>query len=76
MKKVYKKKIVITGGNGLIGSNFSNKLKQKYKIIKYPYKVQHFKKFDKWIANKDFDYFVHFAALTKKKTWLIKKKLI
>ncbi len=75
MKKVYKKKIVITGGNGLIGSNFSNKLKHKYRIIKYPYKIQHFNKFNKWIVNKDFDYFVHFAALTKKKSLVNKKKI-
>ena len=75
MKKVYKKKIVITGGNGLIGSHFSNKLKHKYRIIKYPYKIQNFKKFDRWIVNKDFDYFVHFAALTKKKSLVNKKKI-
>lgn len=82
MKKVYKKKIVITGASGLLGSYFIKKYKKKFHIIKYPYRIQEFKFFKKWIINKKFDYFIHFAAITrntnenKKKLFLINERSV
>ena len=63
--KKYKKKIVITGGSGLLGKYFYRKYKNVYKIIKYPYRIEKFKRFEKWLTKKKFDYFIHFAAITK-----------
>lgn len=74
MKRVYKKKIVITGSSGLLGSYFVNKYKRKFQIIKYPNRIDNFKKFQKWIMNKKFDYFIHFAAITRN-SGMSKKKL-
>lgn len=74
MKKVYKKKIVITGSKGLLGSYFANKYKRKFQIVKYPNRIENFKKFQKWIMNKKFDYFIHFAAITRNSD-MSKKKL-
>jgi len=68
LKKVSKKKIVITGASGLLGSYFFKKYKHKYKIIKYPFRIENFKKFDKWLNKKNFDFFIHFAAKTRKKS--------
>lgn len=62
-----KKKIIITGGNGLLGSYFNKKYKKEYKIYKYPYRIENIRKFKKWISNKQFDYFIHFAAKTSNK---------
>ncbi len=66
LKKVSKKIILITGGNGVLGSYFHNKYKNKYKIICFPYRLEQFNKLEKWVKNKNFDYFVHFAAITSK----------
>lgn len=63
--KRYKKKIVITGGSGLLGKYFYKKYKNVYKIIKYPYRIEKFKRFEKWLLKKKFNYFIHFAAITK-----------
>ena len=63
--KEYKKKIVITGGSGLLGKYFYKKYKNVYKIIKYPYRIEKFKRFEKWLSKKKFNYFIHFAAITK-----------
>ncbi len=65
LNKAYKEKIVITGGKGLLGSFFYNKFKNKYIIIKYPNRIEHFSKFKKWLSNKNFHHFIHFAAITK-----------
>ena len=65
MKKVYKKKIIITGGSGLLGSYFAKKYKKKFQIVKYPNRIEDFTRFQKWIMNKKFDYFIHFAAITR-----------
>ena len=65
MIKKYKKKIVITGGSGLLGKYFYKKYKNVYKIIKYPYRIEKFKRFEKWLSKKEFNYFIHFAAITK-----------
>ena len=75
MNKAYKKKIIITGGRGLLGSNFYIRYKKKFNIIRYPYRIEHFSKFQKWIRNKDFDYFIHFAALTKSESIKRRKSL-
>ena len=75
MNKVSKKKIVITGGKGLLGSNFYIRYKKQYNIIKYPYRIEHFSKFQKWLKNRNFDYFIHFAALTKSESIKRKKSL-
>ena len=68
MKKASKKKIVITGGSGLLGLYFYNKYKKKYLITKYPHRIEKFKKFNKWLDKKDFNFFIHFAANTRKKS--------
>ena len=49
----------------MLGSHFYKKYKNVFKIIKYPYKIENFKKFDKWLIGKKFNYFIHFAAITK-----------
>lgn len=74
MKKVSKKNIIITGGTGLLGGHFFNKYKLKYNIIKYRGRIEESKNFEKWIKNKRFDYFIHFAAITKSITHSNKKK--
>ena len=74
MKKKYKKIIVITGGSGLLGNYFYKKYKNIYKILKYPYRIENFNKFKKWLSTKKFDYFIHFAAITKNES-KDKKKL-
>ena len=75
MKKASKKKIVITGGRGLLGSYFYTKYKKQYNIIRYPNRIEHFSKFQKWLKNRNFDYFIHFAALTKGESIKRKKSL-
>ena len=63
LNKVSKRTIVITGGKGLLGSSFYNKYKKQYIIIRYPHRIEYFSKFKKWLKNKNFNYFIHFAAL-------------
>ena len=75
MKKVYKKKILITGSTGLLGKYFYNKYKRVYNIKSYPYRIEHFKKFENWIKNKKFDFFIHFAAITKNESKKFKNSL-
>ena len=65
MKNPYKKKIIITGSTGLLGSNFYKKFKKKYKIIKYPHRIEKVKDFETWISNKKFYCLVHFAGISK-----------
>ncbi|MDC1093049.1 SDR family oxidoreductase [Pelagibacteraceae bacterium] len=74
MKKVSKKNIIITGGTGLLGGHFYNKYKLRYNIIKYKGRIEESKNFERWIKNKKFDYFIHFAAITKSVTHSNKKK--
>ena len=61
---MFKKKIIITGGTGLLGSYFYRKYKGKYRIIKYPFRIEKFSKFQNWLNNKKFDFFIHFASIT------------
>lgn len=65
MKTVYKKKIAITGSTGLLGSYFCKKFRKQYKILKYPHRIEKIDKFNKWITSKKFDYFIHFAGITR-----------
>ena len=67
MKKVYKKKILITGKTGLLGSTFYRNYSHKYKIISYPHRIEDKKRLKKWLVNKDFSFFIHFAGITKNK---------
>ncbi len=66
MKKIFRKKIAITGGRGTLGSYFYNKYKKKYNIIRYPYRLENFKLMNLWLKNNSFDYFIHFAAVITK----------
>ena len=66
---------MITGGRGLLGSHFYTKYKKQYNIIRYPNRIEHFSKFQKLLKNKNFDYFIHFAALTKGESIKRKKSL-
>ena len=75
MKIKYKKIIVITGGSGLLGNYFYKKYKNIYKILKYPYRIEKFNKFEKWLSKKNFDYFIHFAAITKNESNQFRKTL-
>ena len=74
MRKVFKKKIIITGGNGMLGNHFYNMYKNAFTIVKYPNRIENFKKFEKWLEGKKFNYFIHFAAKTKSES-KDKKKL-
>jgi len=49
LKKLYKKRIIITGGSGLLGGYFYEKYKNIYSITKYPYRIEKFKKFESWL---------------------------
>tara|TARA_E500000178_G_C17023033_1_gene756539 strand:- start:1759 stop:2574 length:816 start_codon:yes stop_codon:yes gene_type:complete len=73
LKTPYKKKIVITGSTGLLGSYFYKKYKRKYKIIKYPYRIENIKKFNTWISNKKFHYLIHFAGISQGKASILNK---
>lgn len=75
MKKAFKQSIILTGGSGLIGSYFKKKYKSKYKIINYPHRIENISKFKKWVANKRFDFFIHFAAITRNESEKFKKQL-
>ena len=70
-----KKTIAITGGDGFLGSNFYKKFKNKYRIIKYPYRIQNSKKFSSWVKENNFEIFIHFAALTRHSNKDFKKKI-
>ena len=73
MKTAYKKQIVITGSTGLLGSYFYRKFKNKYKIFKYPHKIENIKKFDTWISNNKFQYLIHFAGISRGKASKLNK---
>ena len=66
LKKVSKKIVLITGKKGVLGSYFHKKYKKKYRIIHLPYRLEKFDKIEKWIKNKNFHFFIHFAAITSK----------
>ena len=66
---------MITGGSGLLGGYFYKKYKNIYSITKYPHRIEKFKKFKKWISKQKFNYFIHFAAITKNESKQFKKIL-
>ena len=66
LKKVSKKIVLITGKKGVLGSYFHKKYKKKYRIIHLPYRLEKIDKIEKWIKNKNFHFFIHFAAITLK----------
>ena len=70
---MFRKNIIITGATGLLGSYFFKKYKSKYKIIKYPYRIEKYNKFQNWISNKKFDFFIHFASITNNNKSNLKK---
>ena len=70
------KKIAITGKNGLLGSYFYRKYKDKFKIISYPGRIENLIQFKKWIEKNNFDIFIHFAAITNSKNKKKKKKIM
>ena len=73
LKTAYKKQIVITGSTGLLGSYFYKKFKKKYKIFKYPHKIENIRKFETWISNNKFQYLIHFAGISRGKTSILNK---
>ncbi len=75
MKIPYKKKIILTGGNGLLGSNFKKKFSKRFKIISYPYRIEDISKFKKWLKFRKFDYFIHFASITRNEGKKYKSKI-
>jgi len=75
LKIPYKKKIILTGGNGLLGSNFKKKFSNRFKIISYPYRIEDISKFKKWLKFRKFDYFIHFASITRNEEKKYKSKI-
>ena len=75
MKRAFKKTLILTGGSGLLGSYFKKKFKKKYRIINYPHRIENISKFKKWISNKRFNIFIHFAAITRNESEKFKKQL-
>ena len=74
MKNLYKKKLLLTGASGNLGKVFFKKYKNKYKIIKFPYRLEQKKKLIQWISyHKDAELFLHLAGLNSKKNLYNKK---
>ena len=72
MKNLYKK-LLLTGASGNLGKVFFKKYKNKYKIIKFPYRLEQKKKLIQWISyHKDAELFLHLAGLSGKKIYIIK----
>lgn len=61
------KKVVINGSNSFIGKNFYYKYKKKLKIYFYKDDINNQFLFKKFLKNKNFDYFIHFAGLSRLK---------
>jgi len=59
--------IVINGFNSFIGKHFYRKYKKKYKIIKYKEDINNLQKLKSFTNKNNFDYFIHFAALSRLK---------
>ncbi len=76
MKKVYKKKIGITGGKGVLGTHFINRYKKKYHFILYNKRIENYKHLQEWLTkNSDIEVIIHLAGLVSiKKTKSNQKK--
>ena len=59
--------IVISGYKSFIGQNFLNNYKNKYRIIHYRKDINNQYQFLKFTKKFSFDYFIHFAALSRNK---------
>ena len=65
---------MVTGASGNLGKVFCKKYKNKYKIIKFPYRLEQKKKLFQWISkHKDAEFFLHLAGLSGKKNLFNKK---
>ena len=67
------KAIVINGYKSFVGKNFYNLFKKKYKFFQYKEDINDIEKFKDYTKSKNFDYFVHFAGLSRYKCDLKKK---
>ena len=70
------KKIVINGYNSFIANRFYKKYKKKYKIIRYKENINNFHKLKLFTKKNNFDYFIHFAALSRLKCETNHKKCV
>ena len=59
------KHILISGYNSYIGNHFFKKYKKKYKIINYKEDINNISKFKLFTKKKKFDFFIHFASLSR-----------
>ena len=59
------KHILISGYNSYIGNHFFKKFKKKYKIINYKEDINNISKFKLFTKKKKFDFFIHFASLSR-----------
>lgn len=57
----------ITGASGILGSSFIKKYKKKINFYIYKGDILNERKISNWIKNKNFDYFIHFAAKSSTK---------
>lgn len=57
--------IAINGYKSFIGKNFVRKYKKKYKIIHYKKNINNYKNFNLFIKKNNFDFFIHFASLSR-----------
>ena len=70
------KKIIINGYNSYIANNFYKKFKKKYKIFYYKGDINKISNLKKYLQNKKFDTFIHFAGLSRSKCIINEKKCL
>ena len=64
MKKISKKIVGITGGNGALGSQLINNYKNKFDFRIYKKRIENEKSFKNWLnKNSDIEIFIHLAAI-------------
>ena len=51
------------------------KFSKRFKIISYPYRIEDISKFKKWLKFRKFDYFIHFASITRNEEKKYKSKI-
>ena len=57
--------VAINGFNSYIGKNFRHKYNKKYKILHYKENINNFSKFKLFTKQNKFNYFIHFASLSR-----------